>query len=230
MGAGTNPAAASVSAVVRRVSVLVLTVALAGCGSGVQGSGVPGSSVEGSATAEGSGTAERSESVPEPVKGPSLQPPQILLVSGVGTQKAVLGSYCLQYEDEATGQSKGVCADSAPALPNAVTSVVGGDQVTFVVRDSTLKDGSAVTIRPLGCRDRVTSEIKLEPGAGPHEWKVDLDYGAYQLDVFALFDAEDGRSGDVSGTLGLTVAGPKTWDALGVGPVRRIMQVCPFAD
>lgn len=55
-------------------------------------------------------------------------------------------------------------------------------------------------------------------------------YGAYQLDVFALFDTEDGRSGDVSGTLGLTVAGPKKWDALGVGAVERDMKVCPFAD
>jgi hypothetical protein len=214
---------------VRRVSLLVLTVALAACGSGVRGSGVPGSSVEGSATAEGSGTAQSSEPVPESVEGPSPQPPQILLVSEVGTQKAVLGSYCLQYEDEATGQSEGACADSAPAHPQAVTSVVGGDRVTFVVRGSTLKEGSAVTIRPLGCSDRVTSEIKLEPGPGPHEWRVDLDYGAYQLDVFAPFDAEEG-SGDVSGTLGLTVAGPKKWDALGIRPVEPDMKVCPFGE
>jgi hypothetical protein len=91
------------------------------------------------------------------------------------------------------------------------------------------KAGSVVTIRPLGCTDQVTTEITLEPGTGEHPWDVDLDHGAYQLDVFALFEAKDGRTGDVSGTLGLTVAGAKKWDALGVLGVRRSMHVCPFA-
>jgi hypothetical protein len=61
------------------------------------------------------------------------------------------------------------------------------------------------------------------------QWDVDLDPGAYQLDVFARFEASDGRAGDVSGVLGLTVPGPKENDALGVHGVKRSMQVCPFA-
>ena len=91
-----------------------------------------------------------------------------------------------------------------------------------------MKQNSTVTIRPLGCGDQKVDQLAFEPRTGQLEWTVDLDHGAYQLDVFALFEAEDGGKGDVSGTLGLTVAGPKKWDALGVGAVEPDMKVCPF--
>lgn len=64
-------------------------------------------------------------------------------------------------------------------------------------------------LRPLGCIDEETARIRFEPGSGELQWDVDLDPGGYQLDVFARFEASDGRTGDVSGVLGLTVAGPK---------------------
>jgi hypothetical protein len=164
---------------------------------------VPASS--GEATASGGGTVT-DPTARDPEEDTPLTPPPIVLLSDVGKQRAVVGSYCLDYVDEATGQGRGVCADSTAPHPRRVTSVAPGDRVSIVVEGATVKQDSTVTIRPLGCSDQ----------------KVD------QLDVFALFEAEDGRKGDVSGTLGLTVAGPKTWDAPGVRPVEPDMKVCPF--
>jgi hypothetical protein len=211
--------------------LLVLTLALAACGSGVEGSGVPGSSVEGSVTAEGSGTAERSESVPEPSDDSTLKPPPILLLYKDEQQRAVQGSYCVDYVDEASGQGSGTCADMAgPIYPKAVTSVAPGDRVTFVLAEAAFGAESTVTIRPLGCTDRKAGTIVLEPGSGEHAWIVGLEHGAYQLDVFARFTATDGRSGDVSGTFGLTVAGAKENDALGVQELKPAMKICEFTD
>lgn len=205
----------------RLAPLLVLVLVLAACGSTTERTGVPASSGQESVP------VDPSEST---LPGAKLKPPPILLVSEVETQKAVWGSYCVDYVDEASGEGQGVCSDAVgPIYPRDVTAVAAGDRVTFILPAATLKAGSVVTIRPLGCTDRVTTEINLEPG-GEHPWDVDLDHGAYQLDVFALFEAKDGRAGDVSGTLGLTVAGAKKWDALGVVAVKRAMQVCPFAD
>jgi hypothetical protein len=206
---------------VRLAPLLVLALILAACGSTTERTDVPASSGQESVP------VDTSESTLTEAK---LKPPPILRVSEVGTQKAVRGSYCVNYVDKASGEGQGICSDAAgPTYPRAVTAVAGGDRVTFVVPDAMWKAGSVVTIRPLGCTDQVTTDITLEPGTGEHPWDVDLDHGAYQLDVFALFEAKDGRTGDVSGTLGLTVAGAKKWDALGVLGVRRSMHVCPFA-
>ena len=167
---------------------------------------------------------------PEPVPDDKLKPPPIILVGSMETQKAVQGSYCVTYTNEATGEGQGMCTDMASPYPKAVTSVADGDRVKFVLPRAVFKRGSVVTIHPLGCTDEVVGKFPLQPGTGEQEWTVDLDSGAYQLDVFAPFEADDGRSGDVSGALGLTVAGAKKWDALGVRAVVRAMAVCPYSD
>jgi hypothetical protein len=218
---------------VRLISLLLLALVLAACGSAAEETGVPASSGQetfGQESAEGEGTASGGVEPPtEPVDGSDLKPPAILLVSETGRQKAVQGSYCVDYVDEATGQGSGVCADAAmPTYPAAVTSVAARDKVTFVLPEARFKPDSVVVIRPLGCTERVLGKLALDPGTGEQSWQVDLEHGAYQLDVFARFRADDGRSGDVSGSLGLTVAGPKKWDALGVGDVERSMEVCEF--
>lgn len=214
------------------IPLLLVALVLVACGSAEE-TGAPASSgqeTSGQESAEGEGTASGGVEPPaEPVDGSDLKPPAILLVSETGRQKAVRGSYCVDYVNEATGQGSGVCADAAmPTYPDAVTSVAGGDQVTFVLADAVFRPDSVVMIRPLGCTERVLDKLALDPGTGEHSWQVDLEHGAYQLDVFARFKADDGRTGDVSGSLGLTVAGPKKWDALGVGAVQRSMEVCEF--
>jgi hypothetical protein len=211
----------------------MVALVAAACGSAGEKAGNPGSSEPAAKTSSGAETVQTTlpaETVPaeeDPLAG-KLQPPAILLMYRGQEQEAVRGSYCVDYVDEASGQGSGVCADAgAPTYPDAATSVESRDRVTFVLRGATFEHESVVTIRPFGCADRETDTIVLEPGSGEHTWAVDLAWGAYQLDVLARFTAKDGRQGDVSGSLGLTVAGPKRWDALGVGDVHRSMWVCP---
>jgi hypothetical protein len=204
---------ATVSAGVRLVPVLVVALIVAGCG-GAQGeTNLPASSEGGATLAQ-----------PKGYVAPDVKPPAIVLVSQTGEQPAVQGSYCV------TGIGQGTCADmGTPTVPNAVTVVQPGDPVTIVLRETTLKPESAVTIRPLGCTDREVEKLAL-PASGELRWKVALDPGGYQLDVFAIFEADDGTSGDTSGTLGLFVGGAKNGDALGVLEVRPRMQVCKFTE
>jgi hypothetical protein len=210
----------------RLLPLLILALLLAACGSSVEGTGVPASSGEASASGEGTATGPN-EPAPEPGEESDLKPPPIVLLSGYGRQEAVQGSYCVDFVDEATGQGSGICSDFAmPTFPDAVTSVAPGDRVEFVLPGAAFRPDSVVAVRPLGCTEQVMEEIALESGTGKHLWKVDLKHGAYQLDVFARFQADDGRSGDVSGSLGLTVAGPKKRDALGVGAITGRMPVC----
>lgn len=191
--------------------MLLAALVLAGCGSAAEQTNVPASSGE-------DGTFVEPADAGTDVDESDLKPPPILLISDTGKQEAVQGSFCVDYLDEASGVGQAMCADAAgPTFPAAATSVARHDTVTFVLPDAILRMGSTVTIRPLGCIDQKVGKIALGPGSDEYRWRVDLEHGAYQLDVFARFRADDGRSGDVSGSLGLTVAGPKKWDALGVG-------------
>ena len=62
-------------------------------------------------------------------------------------------------------------------------------------------------------------------------WRIDLEPGAYELDVFALFELGDGLSGDTSGSLGLLVGGgPKEYDYSGVVALDEILAVRPFGE
>ena len=203
----------------RLVLVAVVALLAAGCGAATD---VPGSSGESPTLAQPTESTE--------VEEQDVKPPAIFLVSAAGKQKAVQGSSCVQYVDPDTGEGTGVCADSAVPHPRSVTSVAPGDRVTLIVDGASVKKDSTVTIRPLGCGDQNIDELAFEPGPGELAWTVDLDHGAYQLDVFAVFETDDGRSGDVSGTLGLTVAGPKESDALGVRAIEPDMEVCPFGE
>jgi hypothetical protein len=198
----------------RLVGSLLVALFLAGCGAATQQTNVPASSGEG-------------ETV-KPPKGyvaSDVKPPQIVLLSETGRQTAVQRSYCV------TGDEQGICVDMAsPLVPKAVTVVQPGDQVTIAMPEATLKTDSVATVRPLGCADRTARTIELPP-SGELDWRVDLDSGAYQIDVFARFEAHDGRSGDLSGTLGLLVGGgPKSNDYRGVLAVKPAMHVCAFTD
>jgi len=211
------------------VTVLVFVLAVAGCGREDVVGGPPASSGE-----EQVLTVPATETVVDP---PELRPPPIVLDSRYGEQRAVQGSYCVDYVDIASGQGQGACSDSGSVHPKAVTSVAGGDEVTFAFPGAEIVSSSGcnsddpqecigtVTVRPLGCEGRAVATVPL--AVGPlTRWTVDLEWGAYQLDVFAYFESDEGATGDVSGTLGLTVAGPKKWDALGVGAVKPSMPVC----
>jgi hypothetical protein len=214
-----------------RLLVFVLAgLTLAGCGAATT---APGSSGE-------------SPTLPQPTvstetNAPDLRPPPIFLVSAQGKQRAVGGSFCIDYVDSQSGQGQGACGDSAPVHPKAVTAVARGDEVTFVFSEAKVVRPSgchsddeqgcigSVEVTPLGCEDPQLESVPL--ALGPEtRWTVDLEPGAYELHVFGYFESDVGATGDVSGTLGLTVAGPKKWDALGVGAVEPDMEVCPFGE
>ncbi len=61
-----------------------------------------------------------------------------------------------------------------------------------------------ITIRTLACEKRPADELDLPPGETAR-FPIDLPPGRYELLVFITFEATDGRSGDVSGSLGLLV-------------------------
>jgi hypothetical protein len=159
-----------------------------------------------------------------------------MLESAAGRQVAVLGSYCVN------AQMEGGCADTGPIHPEAVTVAQPGEELTFSLEGARVVRAAGchasdeqgcigtVAVRPLGCERRSVSTIALEAGSATR-WTADLDEGTYELDVFAYFETKDGRTGDVSGSLGLLVGGgPKKYDALGVIGIKPAMQVCPFAD
>jgi hypothetical protein len=178
-----------------------------------------------------------------PVDESTLQPPRILLRNSVGEQQeAVRGSFCVDYVDPASGQGSGMCGDSPAVHPEAITIALQGDQLTFLFSGAEVvrPDGCHseteqdcigwITVKPLGCEDREVERVPLAH-APETRWTIDLERGAYELDVFANFETSEGATGDVSGALGLLVGGgPKKYDALGVTGVSRGMQICPFGD
>lgn len=174
---------------------------------------------------------------PTPVDESDLKPPRIVL-RAVDEQKAVEGSFCIEYSDPQSGYGSASCGDSGPVHPKAVSVVMPGDEVTFLFEGADIVRSSgchsddeqdcigSVSVRPLGCEDREVERIPL--ALGPETaWTVDLEAGAYELDVFGYFESELGATGDVSGSLGLLVGGgPKKDDALGVIRAEPSMRVC----
>jgi hypothetical protein len=214
----------------RFATALLLVLALVGCGAETEATGPPASSGD----AEPAVTVQPSATEADPSE---LQAPRIVLQSPYGDQMAVQGSYCVQYVDDATGEGQGACNDSAAVSPRKVTAVAAGDEVRFVFAGAEIASPSgchgddtqdcigSVRVKPLGCDERKVDRVPL--ALGPEtRWMVDLQPGAYRLDVFGYFESDEGATGDVSGTLGLTVAGPKRWDALGVLAVDPAL-VCP---
>jgi hypothetical protein len=203
----------------RLLIVLVGALLLAGCGAAAEETAVPASSGEDS-------------SVPvQPTKKTEfdqskLKPPPVVLVSQAGKQIAAQGSFCVNYVDPASGEGQGICSDGPAPVPKQMTIVHPGDGATLLIADSTLKKERTVTVRPLGCSNRETETLEL-PITGQLHWQVDLDPGAYQLDVFAQFESNDGRSGDLSGSLGMLVSES---DARAIVPVDTADPVCPLPD
>jgi hypothetical protein len=200
--------------------LLVMTLAIAGCGVATEETGTPASSGEESLP------TETSKPIPT-LDEANLRPPPIVLVSAAGKQEARRGSSCVQYADPASGEGAGACSDVAgPLHPDFVSLVRPGDNTLVIVAGASAEGGS-VTVRPLGCDDQETLVFDLASGADETSWRVDLEPGAYQLDVFTRFETTDGRSGDVSGSLGLLVGDS---DARRTVPAKAGLAVCPFPE
>jgi hypothetical protein len=119
-------------------------------------------------------------------------------VSAAGTQVAVAESSCV------SGSGSGLCIDTMDQQPEDLSVVRPGEEVVLLLRGASVTQGS-VTVRPLpDCEGKTVAEVELEPGPETR-WRVDLPAGQYELQVFSRFEAADGRSGDASGSLGITL-------------------------
>jgi hypothetical protein len=213
----------------RLLALLVAGLAIAGCGAAHDAASPPASSDPVPAV-----TVPTTETDVDP-----MRPPAIVLTSENGQQEAVPGSLCIFSLDPDSGEGEGSCGDSRPSYPSEVTGVAAGDEVAFVFRGAKVVHASgcegadeqvcigSVSVQPLGCGNREVQSVPLVTG---HEtrWTVGLERGAYGLHVFAYFESTAGATGDMTGSLGLTVAGAKKRDALGVRAVEPSMQVCEF--
>jgi hypothetical protein len=143
------------------------------------------------------------------------KPPRIWLESAGGSQAAEPGSSCVSFTNQQTGEGVAVCGDTPDVHPREQTVVRPGDPVRFVLGGEVVRaDGchaedpqscvGEVLVKPLGCHGPVVDRIPLAFGSNT-TWTVDLDPGSYELDYFANFETNDGRTGDVSGSLGLLV-------------------------
>jgi hypothetical protein len=175
--------------------LFALGLVLAGCGAaGERRGGGPAS------------TSQTPETGSQPVAEAERQkPPPIVLESAAGRQEAVLGTYCVSYLDEPAGIATGSCADAPWIPPERLSTVRPGEEIRIVLEGADVvrpQEGSAV-FHPLGCEKKSVAEIPLVRGPAI-TWRVELEPGAYALDIFVMFEGEK-KSGDVSGALGLLV-------------------------
>jgi hypothetical protein len=193
---------------------LVIAVLAAGCG-GADGGGSGNSAPPATSESKSGGGGEVGEGGQvgtEPDPAPSeTKPPPIVLVSEAGRQLGVTGSFCV--DDPVKGV--GTCADGPVPTAKELTVVHPGDRIVFRVegaravrdRDCHARDlsciGEAQVTRP-GCPETPLARIFLERG---HEtaWRVALEQGDYELQVFVYFGGDDGRAGDLSAAFGLRV-------------------------
>jgi hypothetical protein len=204
------------------IALAAIALVLAGCG---QAGDSPGAEpVELVTTVS---TMKDSDPEPDPE---SQGPPDILLVSEAGTQEGVVGSYCV--DNPIAGY--GACADGE--RPSAVRANVvrPGETITIALdgaaavrsRGCHSRDYSCIgeaQVLPAGCKSAGVARIFLERGSKTR-WRANLMPGAYELEVFVYFEADDGRTGDVSAALGLVVD-PDAEQA--IVPMPAAAAVCP---
>jgi len=188
------------------VLLLVLTLlTLAGCADEPSGD-------TGAASTAGAETASSSLKQPKPA-----EPPELVLKSAAGRQDAVIGAFCLEDPSEGVG----TCSDSPAVEPVELTVARPGDRLILRLEQARVVEGR-ILVHPLGCGERTTAAVPLRRAAGT-PFAVDLAPGAYELDVFASFQAHGGQAGEMTGSLGLLVAGT---NAPGIVPASEDLNVC----
>jgi len=162
----------------------------------------------------------------------SPRPPKLVLESSAGSQVAVPGSSCV------TGQGAAVCSDAAYPHPKQLSIVRPGEVITVslehaqVVRAEGCNGGreqdciGVIRVHPLGCEKLVAYTISLEPGKVTR-WQVAVPPGAYELETFAYFQSDDGRTnGDASGSFGLYVDSSRSTEVVPASSVSSDRTAC----
>jgi hypothetical protein len=198
------------------LATLVALLLAVGCGQTTAG---PGGGPE---------PVDSSEGAPQQPESPP-GPPDVVLASAGGRQVGVVGSYCVHKP----GANVGACADGTRPAAKRANVVRPGETVTIELdgaravraRDCHSRDFSCIgeaQVSPTGCGERTIARIHLERGSQT-EWRVDLEPGAYELQLFVYFEADDGLQGDVSVALGLVVDPEAEPDVV---PMPAVAAVC----
>lgn len=136
------------------------------------------------------GTRQKKRSSPAPV------PPPMLFVAEEGTHVLDPGSSCVSSD----GHS--VCGDSAYIPVKVLYPVRRGETVHLELAAAT--HGASLTIGRPGCPSVELANVRLEPPK--LAWHVELPRGDYEVRALVdHFATKDGRSGDVSGQIGIAV-------------------------
>jgi hypothetical protein len=160
--------------------------------------GLAGWSVEERGESAATSSPTESEPAPPAPEGSETKAPPIVLESAAGTQVAIAELSCV------SGAGTAACVDTIDQTPEDLNVVRPGEEVVLRLRGASVTEGS-VAVRPLpDCEGETTAEVELEPGPET-TWRVELPAGQYELQVFARFEAADGRSGDASGSLGIAL-------------------------
>lgn len=142
----------------------------------------------------------------------NLDAPPLVLTSKAGRHVADQGSFCVDGRHRGVGVS--VCADVFELEVTRVSVVRPGEVVRIrlpgarIVHRSRLCGPTArcpalVSVRALGCDEEIR---RFRLRGSTTSWKVRLEPGAYELDVFVgRFRARGGRTGHTSGAFGLLV-------------------------
>jgi hypothetical protein len=143
----------------------------------------------------------------------AIKPPPVVLESDAGRQIGVRGGYCVTNHE--TGQ--GLCIDTARPEATQASVVRPGEIVTIALEGARAvrSDGchwrdmsciGEITASPVGCKAKggMAARVFLDRGS-QMQWRVQLEPGAYELQLYFYFEADDGRSGDSSAALGLLV-------------------------
>jgi hypothetical protein len=133
-------------------------------------------------------------------------PPAIFLVTSAGRYRLQPGSSCVE------SPTVSVCGD-AGYVPVKVLHPVGRGETVRLDVDATTR-GAEVTVGRPGCP---TIELAHERLSAKLRWRVELRPGDYELRVLiGHFETDDGRTGDVSGQVGIRVGGVRTEPATAI--------------
>jgi hypothetical protein len=134
-------------------------------------------------------------------------PPAVYLVTSGGRYRLTPGSSCVH------SATTSICGDAAYVPVKVLHPVRRGETVRLEVAATTR--GADLAVGRPGCP---TTELAHERLPAPKlAWRVELAPGDYELRVLIdHFETDDGRTGDVSGQVGIRVGGVRTEPATAI--------------
>ena len=126
-----------------------------------------------------------------------IEEPALVLASRAGEQAGVVVRYSVETDEGGYG------SEMTPARPKKLTIARPGETVAILFLGTEPAE-RLVTVRALGCKDRVLGSAELE--ASVADWPVPTRPGAYEVEVTVpRFEAVEGGTGTATAVFGLLV-------------------------